>query len=85
MRKLCFVLALLATPALADELSKPDARVAELESQVRGLREQVQRADAIIGALSRQRNEAMDRAVLMETRAPAAEALAAQKPEDPKK
>jgi hypothetical protein len=85
MRKLCFVLALLATPALADEPSKPDARVAELESQVRGLREQVQRADAIIGALSRQRNEAMDRAVLMETRAPAAEALAAQKPEDPKK
>jgi hypothetical protein len=50
--------------------------VSDLEAQVKGLQEQVQRADAIIGALSRQRNEAMDRAVLMETRALAAETAA---------
>lgn len=77
-------LALLATPAFADETPAPDKRAAELEAQVKALTEQVQRADAIIGGLSRQRNEALDRAVLFEARALAAEA-AAKKPEEPKK
>ena len=89
---------LLATPAFAEnaintdhptsnipEAGKTIDGVAELENQVKGLREQVQRADAIIGALSRQRNEALDRAVIFETRALAAEAEAAKKPEEPKK
>ena len=66
--------ALLTTPAFAGDAPKSDARAAELERQVKSLQEQIQRADAVIGALSRQRNEAMDRAVLMETRAIAVEA-----------
>jgi hypothetical protein len=80
---LVLALALLAAPAFAEDAPAPDRTLA-LEAQVKGLQEQVQRADAIIGGLSRQRNEALDRAVLLEARALAAEA-AAKKAEEPKK
>ncbi len=80
---------LLSLPAFAEVPDLPSAappaaekRVTDLEQQVTVLSEQVKRADAIIAGLSRQRNEAMDRALLMETRALAAEAII---PKDAKK
>jgi hypothetical protein len=98
MKHIALALALLATPAFADEGGKTDIRsgapsapaeldkrVSNLEAQVKGLQEQVQRADAIISALSRQRNEAFDRAVLLETRALAAEAAVRRPVNEPKK
>ena len=93
MKKVSLVLALafVATPAFAQKAIPAEELIPQLEKQVSEcqdkesqLQAQLDRANAIIGALSRQRNEAMDRAVLLETRAAAAEA-AAKKGEEPKK
>ena len=81
-------IALFALPAFAEVPDLPSAapaaekRIADLEQQVTVLSEQVKRADAIIAGLSRQRNEAMERVLLMETRALTTEAII---PKDAKK
>jgi TolA-binding protein len=66
-----FALAL-ASSAFAEDAKtvedKPvDPKITELQTQVKQLQDQVEQANRIIGAMQRQRNQALDQAVIAET------------------
>jgi hypothetical protein len=89
MKRLTIIALLLApfAPAFADDAppAEPKVEAAKTDPRIASLEAQLRQANAIIDALQRQRNQALDQAVLAETRAAAPAAAPAAAAADAKK
>ena len=91
MRKVLFMATAVVwsvIPAFAEDAPiapAPDPRIAALEAQVKALKDDQVRANAIINALQRQRNVAMDQEVIAEAQKAVAPAPAPAPPAAPAK